>query len=70
MAGGKLAQTMYCMVCLAEHRKLVRAERTYEGDETDEYRCEAGHTFGMDWSRGEATEPLWPPTRAMLDWVA
>lgn len=37
------------------------AARTYEGVETDQYRCEGcGNTFGIDW-RGEPPEaPTWP----------
>ena len=49
------------MVCLGE-RKLTRAERTREGVESDDYRCDNGHTFGMDWRRGPANEPQWPPS--------
>jgi hypothetical protein len=70
MAGGELGQTIHCVVCLAEHEQLVRAERCQEGDESDEYRCDAGHTFSMDGRGTEVTEPLWPPTKAMLDRVA
>jgi len=60
MAGGPLAREVTCMVCLDEG-VLTRALRTNEGIESDDYRCEAGHTFGMDWSRGPATEAEWPP---------
>ena len=61
MAGGPLAQLVTCMDCLTEGQ-LTKATRTYEGDESDQYRCERGHEFGMDWSRGPATEPEWPPS--------
>ena len=53
------------MQCLFDDRVAVRAQRIYEGDETDRYRCEKGHEFGMDW-RAPATEPQWPPTPALL----
>ena len=61
MAGGPHAQEVVCMVCFGDDGKLIRAVRTYEGDEDDRYRCERGHEFGIDWSRGPATEPQWPP---------
>jgi hypothetical protein len=60
MAGGKLAEHVLCMVCL-DSGALTKATRVHEGVESDQYRCERGHEFGMDWSRGPATEPLWPP---------
>lgn len=53
MAGGKFAQTMGCLICGA------RAERIYEGDEDDTYKCENNHQFNVEW-REPATEPLWP----------
>lgn len=49
------------MVCMGDHAQLTKATRIYEGDEDDRYRCEKGHTFGMDWRKGPATEPQWPP---------
>jgi hypothetical protein len=53
------------MVCLTE-RKLTKATRVYEGVEDDRYECSLGHEFGMDWSRGEATEPQWPPSADLV----
>jgi hypothetical protein len=44
---------------------LTRAQRIYEGDETDRYRCEKGHDFGMDWL-DPATEAQWPPPADIL----
>ena len=60
MAGGELAEDVPCMVCLTEHSQLVKATRTREGQEGDQYRCEKGHEFGLDWPR-PATTPQWPP---------
>lgn len=48
------------MVCL-DDAQLTKATRIYEGVESDEYRCDKGHQFGLDWSHGPATEPQWPP---------
>lgn len=48
------------MVCL-DDGVVTKAVRVHEGVESDQYRCDSGHTFGMDWSRGPATEPEWPP---------
>lgn len=48
------------MICL-DDGKATRAKRVYEGVEDDHYQCEEGHAFGLDWSRGPATEPQWPP---------
>lgn len=61
MAGGRLAEQVPCMVCLGDGQ-MTRAVRIYEGNESDQYRCEQGHEFGMDWSAGPATEALWPPS--------
>ncbi|MFZ5469434.1 MAG: hypothetical protein ACOZIN_08355 [Myxococcota bacterium] len=61
MAGGKLAAEVPCMVCITSGQ-VTKATRTYEGDESDQYKCEQGHEFGMDWSKGPATEALWPPS--------
>jgi hypothetical protein len=47
------------MVCLDEGR-AVRAVRTVEGVESDDFCCERGHTFSLDWQRGPATETQWP----------
>lgn len=60
MAGGPLASEVCCMECLDEGR-LTRAVRVHEGVESDRYRCPAGHSFGMDWRTGPATDRLWPP---------
>ena len=70
MAGGKHAATVACLVCLTDHGALVRAERSYEGDENDEYRCEEGHLFSIDWSAGEAKEPQWPPSDELKAFAA
>lgn len=61
MAGGIHAEITACLVCMDDSRMLTRAVRTHEGYESDEYRCEKGHVFGIDWSSGPATEPQWPP---------
>lgn len=60
MAGGPLASEMVCMECLADG-VLTRAVRVHEGAEDDQYRCDKGHEFGMDWRDQPATEPQWPP---------
>ena len=62
MAGGKLAEYVPCMVCLTDAGQLTKANRIHEGDESDQYKCEKGHKFGMDWSTGPATEAQWPPS--------
>jgi hypothetical protein len=69
MAGGPHAKTVPCLVCLSDKAILTKAERTYEGDENDEYKCDKGHTFGMDWSRGEADEPQWPASDELKAYV-
>ncbi len=57
MAGGPNAEVVPCMMCFA------RAVRTYEGLEDDHYRCERGHSFGIDWSHdGPPAKPCWPPS--------
>lgn len=61
MAGGPLAQEIPCFECLAEG-KATRAERLYEGVEDDQYRCDLGHEFGVDYRRGPATQATWPLT--------
>ena len=48
------------MVCLDDN-ELTKASRIYEGVETDHYRCEREHEFGLDWRDGPATEAQWPP---------
>jgi len=60
MAGGSFAEHVTCMVCL-DDGKLTRATRTLEGIETDQYRCDAGHEFGVDWGGAPASRPQWPP---------
>lgn len=65
MAGGPLALHVVCWECL-DSKVLTKATRVHEGVESDQYRCERGHVFGMDWSRGPATEPLWPPPPELL----
>lgn len=54
------------MVCLNEENKLVKATRVYEGVEDDHYRCPNGHEFGMDWRKGPADEPMWPPSPQLV----
>ena len=61
MAGGKLAEHVPCMICLTAGQ-ITKATRTYEGAESDGYRCEQGHEFGMDFPKGPATEAEWPPS--------
>jgi len=68
MAGGPLANAMVCMDCLGD-AVLTKAIRIYEGAESDQYRCEKGHTFGMDWRDKPATEPQWPPPQEYVDFV-
>jgi hypothetical protein len=61
MAGGPLAQEIPCFECLGEG-KVTKATRLHEGVEDDQYECERGHKFGVDYRRGEATEATWPMT--------
>ncbi|RBP37898.1 hypothetical protein DFR37_10880 [Eoetvoesiella caeni] len=42
------------------------ALRIHEGRETDQYRCDKGHEFGMDWPE-PATEPQWPPPSDLIE---
>jgi len=63
VAGGDHAQVVWCQVC------GVRAERTYEGDETDEYKCVKGHTFGIDWRGRPPSTPQWPPPPELKPFV-
>jgi hypothetical protein len=65
MAGGTLAAEVACMVCLDDH-VLTPANRVYEGHETDHYRCEKGHEFGLDWP-DPASAPQWPPPTDILE---
>ena len=69
MAGGELANKVPCMVCLSAAKGLTLAQRIHEGLETDQYRCEKGHEFGMDFSSGPATEALWPPSLELQEYV-
>ena len=66
MAGGKLAAEIPCMVCMGEGR-ITKAKRIYEGVEDDQYICDRNHEFGVDYSRGPATEPQWPPPQELVD---
>jgi hypothetical protein len=56
MAGGPYAAAAACDRCEG------RAERVYEGSETDWYACgRCGHKFGIEFeSCGPPPEPLWP----------
>lgn len=65
MAGGPHAAVVPCMVCL-DDGAVRPARRTREGVESDSYRCEAGHEFGLDWSRGPPDAPEWPPPPELL----
>jgi hypothetical protein len=57
MAGGPNAAAMMCLEC------GEKADRTVEGMETDQYKCgHCGRGFGVDWRRGQPTEPCWPET--------
>jgi hypothetical protein len=59
MAGNEFTKVVPCIECGA------RAQRTGEGVETDEYVCERGHYFLIDWSHGpQPTAPLWPPSKS------
>ena len=64
MAGGTIALDVTCMVCLSEGQ-LTRATRYEEGNESDQYRCERGHEFGMDWPTPAVT-PMWPPPPELM----
>lgn len=66
MAGGPHAQLMMCLVCL-DDSEVTKATRVHEGVESDQYRCEKGRTFGVDFRRGPATEPEWPPPPEVLE---
>ncbi len=70
MAGGKHAQKVSCLVCLFDEGQLTPAERIYEGDESDEYKCTKGHQFHMDWADGEADAPQWPPSDDLVKTAA
>ena len=70
MAGGKNAEFVPCLICLADEAQLTKATRSYEGDESDEYHCEKGHDFAMDWSSGPAREAQWPAPQELTDALA
>jgi hypothetical protein len=61
MAGGPFAQEIPCFECLPQGT-VSKATRVHEGVEDDQYECEHGHSFGVDYRRGPATEPTWPLT--------
>jgi hypothetical protein len=60
MAGGPHAEDVPCFECL-DGGKVTKATRVCEGAETDQYVCELGHQFGIDYRSGPATGPQWPP---------
>ncbi|MDX2009982.1 MAG: hypothetical protein SFW67_07330 [Myxococcaceae bacterium] len=61
MAGGANAAVVPCDVCLFDEGLVTRAQREREGVESDDYVCARGHRFGVEYRRGPASEPLWPP---------
>ena len=65
MAGGPHAAIMGCLHCFGP------ADRIHEGIEDDMYVCrDCGKHFGIDWRRGPAAKPCWPPTpqeQAVMD---
>ena len=64
MAGGPNAEQIVCYQCGS------KAERTYEGTETDKYACDQGHEFGVNWSHGPIpTEPQWPPSEEVAAFI-
>lgn len=55
MAGGANGRVVPCMECAGP------AERIYEGQESDQYRCrECGAEHGIDWRGQPPDEPAWP----------
>ena len=68
MAGGDLAATTACLVCLYDHRELTMARRVREGTESDDYVCAKGHEFGNDWPM-PAGQPQWPPPDEVLEFL-
>jgi hypothetical protein len=54
------------MECLG-NGVVTKATRIYEGAESDQYRCEKGHEFGIDWRGKPATEPQWPPSPELVE---
>jgi hypothetical protein len=61
MAGGPNAAVVACDVCLFDEGLVTRAARLVEGAESDEYQCERGHRFGVEYRRGPVAEAQWPP---------
>lgn len=45
---------------------MSKATRVVEGAEDDQYVCERGHKFGVDYRRGPATEATWPLSPAQI----
>ena len=61
MAGGPNAEYVMCMECGS------KSQRMHQGHETDQYQCENGHQFSLDWSRsGPPSEAQWPPSDGLL----
>jgi hypothetical protein len=55
LTGGPFARLTACPICGS------RAVRTFEGDHDDHYRCDAEHTFQIEWCRFSVpTAPEWP----------
>lgn len=71
MAGGPHAEHVACMTCMWDDSAVIKATRIGEGVETDWYRCEKGHEFGIDWDHGgPPSEPQWPPPAKTLEGLA
>ena len=68
MAGGPNAQDVPCFECL-DSGAITKATRVYEGVESDQYICELGHQFAIDYRRGPATEPQWPPPPEVVEFA-
>ena len=70
MAGGPHAAIVPCHYCVMEKGVAVPAKRTYDGSETDYFKCENGHEFGICYSddmiEGPPDEPQWPPSEEFL----
>jgi hypothetical protein len=54
------------MECLGE-RELTKATRVHDGIESDQYVCEKGHRFGIDWRGKPAEAPQWPPSPELVE---
>lgn len=64
MAGGPHAAVICCLDCFGP------ADRIQEGTESDLYACrDCGQRFGIDWRRGPAEKPCWPPSPEELEWI-